>query len=140
MIRVLGVARHSVMDEPFIAAEPKGLTVAEIAPTLRAVFGGRLSVAEIQHTVSAHYRIKPEYMTERDGVPGMREPSICYPRQMAMFLAREMTGHSLPSIGRFFGNRDHTTVLHAVRAVKNRCAEDPYTELDLAVLREKLSA
>ena len=53
-----------------------------------------------------------------------RTPRLLWPRQLAMYLAREVTGESLPAIGRSFGGRDHTTVLHACRRASQRIAAD----------------
>jgi hypothetical protein len=57
-----------------------------------------------------------------------------------MFLTRELTPHSLPEIGRCFGGRDHTTILHALRAVARRGAKDDYTAAALTELREAIGA
>ncbi len=54
-----------------------------------------------------------------------RHKSIAFPRQVCMFLARRHTRYSLEEIGGYFGGRDHTTVLHAVRTVDGDCKEDP---------------
>lgn len=69
-----------------------------------------------------------------------RNRSIAWPRQVAMYLARELTDKSLPHIGREFGKRDHTTVSHAIEAVKQRMAADPIYRADVEALREALSA
>jgi chromosomal replication initiator protein len=57
-----------------------------------------------------------------------------------MYLTRELTDHSLPSIGRYFGNRDHTTVLYAIRAVEKRMASDPVYRGDVEALKGALAA
>jgi chromosomal replication initiator protein len=94
----------------------------------------RLLVAHIQATVAAYYNIPLAEMYSPH-----RNKEFAHPRQIAMYLSREMTPRSLPEIGRRFGKRDHTTVIHAIRAVKNRIAEDRETELDVEVLRERLA-
>lgn len=95
----------------------------------------RLTVRRIQDVVSAFYRIPSDEMTsERRG----RE--VARPRQIAMYLAREMTPKSFPDIGKLFGNRDHTTVLHAVRRVESLIEADPDIAVDVEVLRERLAA
>lgn len=64
-----------------------------------------------------------------------RQRYITRPRQIAMYLCRELTGHSLPEIGRYFGNRDHTTVLHAVRLVPELMKRDPDLAAEVKALR-----
>ncbi|MGZ9034359.1 MAG: helix-turn-helix domain-containing protein, partial [Rhodospirillales bacterium] len=60
------------------------------------------------------------------------------PRQVAMYLAKQLTTRSLPEIGRKFGGRDHTTVMHAVRKVEELCAQDASFAEDLELLRRML--
>ncbi len=74
------------------------------------------------HEVSVESLIQPDCL-------GSRHHDFARPRQEAMFLCREMAHRSLPDIGRRFGNRDHTTVLHAVRAVEQRMETDEETRL-----------
>jgi len=84
-----------------------------------------VTVENIQKTVAEYFKIRvAELLSKR------RSRSIARPRQIAMGLAKELTTHSLPEIGDAFGGRDHTTVLHACRRVKElrdtetRVAED----------------
>jgi len=70
-------------------------------------------VAEIQKVVAAYYGIPVIEMTSE-----RRARSVARPRQVAMWLAKQITTRSLPDIGRRFGGRDHTTVLHAVRRIE----------------------
>ena len=93
----------------------------------------RRLISHIQAEVSAYYKLHPNSMTSQQ-----RRQSICHPRQIAMFLSAELTPKSLPEIGRRFGGRDHTTVIHAIRAVKRRMENDPEVAADVMVLREKL--
>ena len=72
----------------------------------------QISVENIQKTVADYYKIKVADMYSKK-----RPASIARPRQIAMFLAKELTQKSLPEIGELFGGRDHTTVLHAVRKI-----------------------
>ncbi|HJN81287.1 MAG: chromosomal replication initiator protein DnaA [Verrucomicrobiota bacterium] len=74
-----------------------------------------VSIENIQKRVAEHYDIRFADMTSR-----RRPENIAFPRQIAMYLAREMTGKSLNSIGEAFGGRDHGTVLHACRLVRDR--------------------
>jgi hypothetical protein len=92
-----------------------------------------LLVAHIQRAVTSYFDLHPTAMTS-----SRRAHEISHPRQIAMFLASELTNKSLPAIGRLFGKRDHTTVLYAIRAVKKRIETDAETALDVATLREAL--
>ncbi len=77
------------------------------------------SIAEIQAAACEQFEI-----TAQDLLSGSRKARVTWPRQVAMYLARELTQESLPAIGREFGGRDHTTVLHAWRRTVKRMAED----------------
>jgi chromosomal replication initiator protein len=87
--------------------------------TTRRENRGPQSVGEIQAAACAHFGLSSEEL-----LSSARTPRIAWPRQVAMYLARELTGESLPSIGRHFGGRDHTTVLHAWRRTTARIATD----------------
>jgi chromosomal replication initiator protein len=80
------------------------------------------SVAEIQAATCQHFGISTDELLST-----ARAARIAKPRQLAMYLARELTGESLPAIGRQFGGRDHTTVLHAWRRTSTRIADDDTT-------------
>jgi len=67
-----------------------------------------------------------------------RSRAIARPRQVAMYLAKQLTSRSLPEIGRKFGGRDHTTVMHAVRKVDELCALDSAFSEDVELLRRML--
>ena len=96
---------------------------------LLAIQARQVSVDNIQKTVSEYYNIKlSDLLSKR------RSRSIARPRQMSMFLAKELTNHSLPEIGDSFGGRDHTTVLHACKKIKelrdfNNEIEEDYRNL-----------
>lgn len=90
-------------------------------------------IATIQATVAAYYRLDPLSMTT-----ARRARDFAHPRQIAMYLSSELTPKSLPEIGRRFGGRDHTTVIHAIKAVKGRIATDPEIAADVALLRAEL--
>ena len=79
----------------------------------------QLSLENIQKTVAEYYKIK---MADR--LCKRRNRSVARPRQVAMTLARELTNHSLPEIGDGFGGRDHTTVLHACKKIRDLRASD----------------
>jgi chromosomal replication initiator protein len=79
----------------------------------------RRSVAEIQVAAARYFGVSSEEL-----LSAARTQRIAWPRQVAMYLARELTGESLPAIGRHFGGRDHTTVLHAWRRTSARISSD----------------
>lgn len=86
----------------------------------------RITIDEIQKAVSAHFEVK-----QLDLVSERRAVAIARPRQIAMYLAKKLTTRSLPEIGRKFGNRDHSTVIHAVRRIEDLRGKD--REIDSAV-------
>jgi hypothetical protein len=94
------------------------------------LFGKRHSprIEDIQDAVCAVYRVETKEMLSK-----RRSAHLVRPRHVAMYLAKEMTGLSLPGIGRKFAFRDHTTVLHAVRKITGERANDP--ELDAMISR-----
>jgi chromosomal replication initiator protein len=93
----------------------------------------KVTVDQIQKTVSEHYGLK-----QADLISERRARAVARPRQVAMWLAKQITTRSLPDIGRRFGGRDHTTVLHAVRRIESLKAEDPQIARDVDVLLRKL--
>ena len=97
--------------------------------------GRGLTMARIQGEVSDYFDI-PAYEMKSN----RRSRSVARPRQIAMFLAKELTPKSLPEIGRRFGDRDHTTVIHAIRKVKELMESDPKISADVEILRERLAA
>ncbi|HRK57602.1 MAG TPA: chromosomal replication initiator protein DnaA, partial [Burkholderiaceae bacterium] len=95
----------------------------------------QVTVELIQKTVADYYKIKVADMYSK------RRPShIAMPRQVAMYLAKEMTQKSLPEIGELFGGRDHTTVLHAVRKISGSRNADHELNHALHVLEQTLKA
>lgn len=83
------------------------------------------SIAEIQSAVAAEFEIPVAWMREPCGTNGTQQALVARPRQAAMALSWMLTDLSGPRIGHFFGGRDHTTVLHARRAVAKRRKSDP---------------
>ncbi|MHA6720564.1 chromosomal replication initiator protein DnaA [Sphingomonas sp. RS6] len=86
----------------------------------------RITIDEIQRAVSAHFEVK-----QLDLISARRAVAIARPRQIAMYLAKRLTTRSLPEIGRKFGNRDHSTVIHAVKRIEDLRGKD--VEIDGAV-------
>jgi chromosomal replication initiator protein len=95
----------------------------------------RVTIDEIQKRVAEHFNIKMAEMTS-----SRRARIVARPRQVAMFLAKQLTQHSLPEIGRKFGGRDHTTVMHAVRKIEELLATDRALGEDVALLRRMLQS
>ncbi|MGC4024501.1 MAG: chromosomal replication initiator protein DnaA [Mesorhizobium sp.] len=90
----------------------------------------RVRIEDIQRIVARHYNVsKTELLSNR------RTRTIVKPRQVAMFLSKSMTPRSLPEIGRRFGGRDHTTVLHAVRKIEDLSSSDQTLAQELELLR-----
>ncbi len=114
----------------------KDISIALAREALRdllSIQNRQISVENIQKTVADYYKIKVADMYSKK-----RPASIAKPRQIAMYLAKELTQKSLPEIGELFGGRDHTTVLHAVRKIS--AERQQLTELNqqLHVLEQTL--
>jgi chromosomal replication initiator protein len=93
----------------------------------------RITIDEIQRRVAEHFNIRLGEMTS-----DRRARAVARPRQVAMYLAKQLTTRSLPEIGRKFGGRDHTTVIHAVRKIEELKAADPALAEDVELLRRML--
>lgn len=95
----------------------------------------RITIDDIQKKVSAHFNIKVADMHS-----ARRSVAIARPRQIAMFLAKRLTSKSLPEIGRKFGGKDHTTVMHAVKRIDELCKKDPEFAEDVELLMRMLQS
>jgi chromosomal replication initiator protein len=93
----------------------------------------KLTIEEIQRKVAEHYNIRLS-----DMIGPKRVRTIARPRQIAMYLAKQLTPRSLPEIGRRFGGRDHTTIMHGVRKIEELMATDSQLNDDLQMLRRQL--
>ncbi|UFU10141.1 chromosomal replication initiator protein DnaA [Ideonella dechloratans] len=105
----------------------------EALKDLLSIQNRQISVENIQKTVADFYKIKIADMYSKK-----RPASIARPRQIAMYLAKELTQKSLPEIGELFGGRDHTTVLHAVRKIGGERQKDTELNQQLHVLEQTL--
>ena len=83
----------------------------------------KISIDQIQNTVAGYFNMRVADMKSKK-----RSRTIAYPRQLAMFLSRELTDHSLPEIGESFGGRDHTTVLHACDKIAKEAKDSDNTQ------------
>jgi chromosomal replication initiator protein len=93
----------------------------------------RVTIEEIQKRVAAHFNIRVSDMES-----ARRARAVARPRQVAMYLAKQLTSRSLPEIGRKFGGRDHTTVMHAVKKIDELREGDPSFAEDVDLLRRML--
>ena len=105
----------------------------EALKDLLSVQNRQISVENIQKTVADFYNIKVADMYSKK-----RPANIARPRQIAMYIAKELTQKSLPEIGELFGGRDHTTVLHAVRKIADERSRDSQLNHELHVLEQSL--
>jgi len=107
-----GALRKCLAYSRFNQKEISIVLAREALRDLLSIQNRQISVENIQKTVADYYKIKVADMYSKK-----RPASIARPRQIAMYLAKELTKKSLPEIGEMFGGRDHTTVLHAVRKI-----------------------
>jgi chromosomal replication initiator protein len=107
---------------------------AEDAIGLRTSHGVKTSIEDIQRRTAEFYKLEV-----RDFHSPQRARRVARPRQVAMYLARKLTPRSLPEIGRRFGGRDHTTVLHACRRIEALCDEDPTFKQEVDFLSQMLT-
>jgi len=113
------------------------VTLASAEITLRDLIGSheqrRVRIEDIQRVVARHYNVcKADLLSSR------RTRTIVRPRQVAMYLAKVLTPRSLPEIGRRFGGRDHTTVLHAVRKIEDLIQGDKTLAEEIELLKRMI--
>ena len=122
----------------FVRFHGREVTI-EVARTalkdLLSIQNRQISVENIQKAVADFYSIKVADMYSKK-----RPANIARPRQIAMFMAKELTQKSLPEIGELFGGRDHTTVLHAVRKIADERAHDSQLNHEIHVIEQTLKA
>lgn len=129
-----GALKRVIANAHFTGQEITVEFVKEALKDLLAVQAKLVSIQNIQKTISEYYKIKlSDLLSKR------RSRFIARARQMAMALAKELTNHSLPEIGDAFGGRDHTTVLHARRKIKELILSDPEIKKDYTNLLRILS-
>jgi chromosomal replication initiator protein len=110
-------------------------TTQDVLRDLLKAHDRRVTIDEIQRRVCEHYKIRATDMASP-----RRARNIARPRQVAMYLAKLLTSRSLPEIGRRFGNRDHTTVMHAVARIGELMERDPVFAEEVDLLRQMLEA
>ncbi|MCA0177049.1 MAG: chromosomal replication initiator protein DnaA [Proteobacteria bacterium] len=128
-----GALRKVLAFAKFSQKEISIALAREALKDLLSIQNRQISVENIQKTVADFYKIKVADMYSK-----RRPASIARPRQIAMYLAKELTQKSLPEIGDLFGGRDHTTVLHAVRKVGGERHKDTELNQQLHVLEQTL--
>jgi len=120
----------------FASFHNRPITVELARESLRDLLSAvtaQITVELIQKTVADYYKMKVADMFSK-----RRPQNIALPRQVAMYLSKELTQRSLPEIGELFGGRDHTTVLHAVRKIQEQRAKDSNLSYTLHVLEQTL--
>lgn len=135
-VRELEGALRRVIANAHFTGKP--ITIEFVNEALRdllALQDKLVTIDNIQKTVAEYYKVKvADLLSKR------RSRSIARPRQMAMALAKELTNHSLPEIGDYFGGRDHTTVIHACRKIKELVLEESDFSEDYKNLMRTLSS
>ncbi|MFC4546824.1 chromosomal replication initiator protein DnaA [Paenactinomyces guangxiensis] len=128
LIRV--VAYSALMNQPVtpdLAAE----ALKDIMPESRPKV---VSIQDIQQEVSTYYRLRIDDLKSKK-----RTKTVAFPRQIAMYLCRELTDYSLPKIGEDFGGRDHTTVIHAHEKISRIIKQDPQLQQAIEELKKRIS-
>jgi chromosomal replication initiator protein len=110
-------------------------TAQDLLQDLLRAHDRRLTMEEIQKRVAEHFKIRVSDMSS-----ARRSRAVARPRQVAMFLSKQLTSRSLPEIGRAFGGRDHTTVMHAVRKVEELVKLDSAFAEDVELLTRMLES
>jgi chromosomal replication initiator protein len=134
-VRELEGALNRIVAHADLVGRPMTIeTTQELLRDLLRANDRRVTIDEIQRKVAEHFNMRVADMhSER------RARAVARPRQVAMFLAKQLTTRSLPEIGRKFGGRDHTTVLHAVKKVEELMANDQGFAEDIELLRRTLA-
>ena len=134
-VRELEGALRRVIATSQFTGKPITIEFAkEALRDLLAVQEKLITIENIQKTVCEYYKVRGSELLSKK-----RNRSIARPRQVAMHLSKTLTRHSLPEIGEAFGGRDHTTVLHANRKIKELEQSDSRMEEDLKLLMRLLS-
>ncbi len=135
-IRRLEGALIKISSYAALTGKPLDLATAEslLKDVLMEEAQNRLNIEGIQKRVADHYQIRHSDMTSK-----RRPNAIAFPRQIAMYLCRQLTRHSLQEIGEAFGGRDHGTVIHAVKTVENMMEQDDSVRGSVDFLKTQLS-
>jgi chromosomal replication initiator protein len=133
--RDLEGALNRLLAHSKLTGQPITMELAEreLRDLVRPVELKRVRIEEIQRIVARHYNV-----SRSDLLSSRRTANVVRPRQIAMYLAKTLTLRSLPEIGRRFGGRDHTTVLHAVRKIESLIGSDNSLAAEIEVLKSQL--
>ncbi len=133
-VRELEGALNRVVAYAAFVGRPITLDVAQdVLRDLLRASERRITIDEIQRRVAEYFNVRIG-----DMLSARRSRLIARPRQIAMYLSKQLTTRSLPEIGRKFGGRDHTTVIHAVKKIEQLRGEDPALDEDVDLLRRML--
>ncbi|MFJ7978076.1 chromosomal replication initiator protein DnaA [Peribacillus sp. JNUCC 23] len=127
---LIRVVAYSSLINKDINADLAAEALKDIIPSSKPKI---ITILEIQKTVGEHYNIKLE-----DFKAKKRTKTLAFPRQIAMYLSRELTDFSLPKIGDEFGGRDHTTVIHAHEKISKLLQTDPLLQRQVKEIQEQL--
>lgn len=133
--RDLDGAINRLLAHASLSGAPISLETAELAirDLVRAPEPKRIKIEDIQKLVATHFNV-----SRADILSARRTASVVRPRQIAMYLSKVLTPRSLPEIGRRFGGRDHTTVLHAVRKITGLVSTDSALSEEIELLKRML--
>jgi chromosomal replication initiator protein len=133
--RDLEGALNRLLAHSKLTGQPVTMDLAEreIRDLIRPQEPKRVKIEDIQRIVARHYNV-----SRGDLLSARRTANVVRPRQVAMYLAKTLTLRSLPEIGRRFGGRDHTTVLHAVRKIENLVGNDSMLAEEIEALKRQL--
>lgn len=127
LIRVMA---YSSINKVPITMETAQIALKDVFPEVQKRL---VTIERVQEVVASYYKLKLEDFSVKK-----RTRNIAFPRQVAMYLCREMTGASLPRIGELFGGRDHTTVLHAYEKINKERGEDSKLDQVIKELTAKI--
>src|SRR3954469_1714582 len=133
--RDLDGALNRLLAHNKLTGQPVTMEMAELAvrDLIRPQEPKRVKIEDIQRAVARHYNV-----SRADMLSSRRTANVVRPRQVAMYLAKTLTLRSLPEIGRRFGGRDHTTVLHAVRKIESLVGNDSVLAEEIEILKRLL--
>jgi chromosomal replication initiator protein len=133
-IRELEGALNRLAVHHDMTGQPLNLEITQdiLSDVLRS-YERRITIDEIQRKVAEHYGLRMQDMHS-----ARRARTIARPRQVAMYLCKKLTARSLPEIGRKFGGRDHTTVMHAVRKIEELMMQDQHFSDEVNAVRRVL--
>lgn len=124
------IVAHADVTKQMITLE----STQDVLQDLLRAHDRRITIDEIQRKVAEHYNLRMSDMHS-----ARRARNVARPRQIAMYLSKILTARSLPEIGRKFGGRDHTTVMHAIRKIEELMGDDAQIAQDVEVVRRALT-